>query len=148
MYLSTLCSLCWFAVDFFARSLLYAHCCHAITLALARLSCLHGCKNMFQNMFSKYDKRVILPQNYTKLNTILVLRVCACLITISICISFTWYKISTSESWNFTSNRMPQQEPLKTYSRPPSTTMSTHINCTGGNVIETALQSEKQKWHQ
>jgi len=35
----SLCSLRWFAVDFFARGPSYTHCCRALTLALARLSC-------------------------------------------------------------------------------------------------------------
>jgi len=39
MYFSTLCSLRWFAVDFFAVDLHTALYCRALTLALARLSC-------------------------------------------------------------------------------------------------------------
>ena len=38
MYFSTLCSFGWFAVDFFARGL-HMHCCHALSVVLARLSC-------------------------------------------------------------------------------------------------------------
>jgi len=43
MYFSTLCSLRSFAVDFLARGLhTCTAVCHALTLALARLSCLHS----------------------------------------------------------------------------------------------------------
>jgi len=39
MYFSTLCSLRLFTVDFFVMGPSYTHCCRALTLALARLSC-------------------------------------------------------------------------------------------------------------